>query len=233
MKSYIKESAKLFGKTILVSLLCFFIVISIMVVSVGFFAEVSGYYVTGTKDGKQENLYTYYLADGEDTQYAKYEKEGYTLTKTDIKLVPESKEKVCHAVAQFFCLAILIVFIYPQFWDRGYRDRNLAQTGNIKGDALKGLKQGLGAIVPWVAGLIYLYKVSGFGIALLVFVCPSFYPIIAITTKGSIYFSQVGILGLILIASLWLIIPAIAGLGYYLGYKDFSIMEKITFAKTK
>lgn len=233
MKDMFKDSAKFFGRTVLVSLLCFFIVISIMVITVGFFAVPAGYYVTGTKDGKQENLYTYYSADGEDTKYAIYEEQGYTLEKTEIKLVPESTERTSLIIAQFFCLAILFSFTYPHFWDRGYKDRNLAQTGNIKGDKLKGLYVGLLAIAPWGALLLALHKVQGLTIALFMFVCPIFYPIITIMTRGNIYYSQLSNLMLLGVVACLFVIPLFSWLGYYLGFKDFSITEKITFVKTK
>ncbi len=233
MKDMFKDSAKFFGRTLLVSLLCFFIVISIMVISVGFFAVPAGYYVTGTKDGEQENLYTYYKADGEDTKYALYEEQGYTLEKTEIKLVPESSERGSYIIGQIFCLAILFSFIYPQFWDRGYRDRNLAQTGNIKGNKLKGLYVGLLAIIPWGALLLALHKVQGLAISLLVFICPTFYPTITLITKGNIYYSQLSIPMLLGVVACLFVIPLFSWLGYYLGFKDFSIMEKVTFVKTK
>lgn len=233
MKDMFKDSAKFFGRTILVSLLCFFIVISIMVITVGFFAVPAGYYVTGTKDGKQENLYTYYTADGEDTKYALYEEQGYTLEKTEIKLVPESSERTSYIISQLFCLAILYSFIYPHFWDRGYRDRNLAQTGNIKGNKLKGLYVGLMTIVPWGILLLALHKVQGLTISLLMFICPIFYPTINLITKGNIYFSQLSIPMLLGVVACLFIIPLFSWLGYYLGFKDYSIMEKITFVKTK
>ena len=233
MKDMFKDSAKFFGRTILVSLLCFFIVISIMVIAVGFFAVPAGYYVTGTKDGKQENLYTYYTADGEDTKYALYEEQGYTLEKTEIKLVPESTERTSYIISQLFCLAILYSFIYPRFWDRGYRDRNLAQTGNIKGNKLKGLYVGLLTIVPWGILLLALHKVQGLAISLLMIICPIFYPTINLITKGNIYFSQLSIPLLLGVVACLFVIPLFSWIGYYLGFKDYSIMEKITFVKTK
>lgn len=233
MKDLFKESAKLFGRTILISLLCFFVVVSVMVVSVGFFAEPAGYYVTGTKDGVTENLYTHYDADGKDTKYEAYEKQGYTLEKTDIKLVPEDKEKGCYVLAQILCIGILVIFIYPRLWERGYKDRNLAQTGNIVGDPLKGLKVGLISIIPWVALLLALSRIKGFAVSLLMFLSPIFYPIFSLMTKGSIYLSQVGVLTFVGMAALWLLIPAASATGYALGFKDFSIAEKLTYKKGK
>ena len=233
MKSLFKDSAKLFGKTLLVSLLCFFVVISVMVVSVGFFAEPAGYYVTGTKDGKVENLYTYYTADGEDTKYETYEKQGYALEKTEIKLVPEAKEKGSFVLAQILCIGILGIFIYPRLWERGYKDRNLAQTGNIVGDQWRGLKLGLIAIIPWVALLLVLSQVKGFAVSLLMFASPIFYPVYSLMTDGSIYFSQVGVLTLIGMVACWLILPVFSALGYGLGFKDFSITEKLTYNKQR
>ena len=233
MKSLFKDSAKLFGKTLLVSLLCFFVVISVMVVSVGFFAESAGYYVTGTKDGKVENLYTYYTADGEDTKYEAYEKQGYTLEKTEIKLVPESKEKGSFVLSQILCIGILGIFIYPRLWERGYKDRNLAQTGNIVGDQWRGLKLGLIAIIPWVVTLLVLWRVKGFAVSLLMFASPVFYPAYTLMTSGNIYLSQVSVLTLVGMAACWLILPVFAALGYGLGFKDYSIMEKITYNKGK
>ncbi|MBO5322452.1 MAG: hypothetical protein J6B22_07640 [Clostridia bacterium] len=233
MKGLFKESAKLFGRTILVSFLCFFIVASVLVVSVGFFAEPAGYYVTGTKDGKQENLYTYYTSEGKDTKYETYAQQGYTLEKTDIKLLPESKEKGSLVLAQILCIGILGIFIYPRFWERGYKDRNLAQIGNITGDPLKGLKVGLVSIIPWIVGLLALSGVKDFTVSLLMFAAPIFYPAFSLIADGNIYLSQVGVLTLIGMVACWLILPVFSALGYAFGFKDFSIAEKLTYKKEK
>ena len=121
----------------------------------------------------------------------------------------------------------------PRLWERGYKDRNLAQTGNIVGDPLRGLKLGLIAVIPWVALLLVLSQVKGFAVSLLMFASPIFYPVYSLMTDGSIYFSQVGVLTLIGMVACWFILPVFSALGYGLGFKDFSIAEKLTYNKQK
>ena len=82
MNGILKESGKLFGKTIIINVLCLIVAVSVVSICVAMLADVKGYVAYGQKgeDSAVEELYTYYIEDGEDLKLEEYEKEGYTVS---------------------------------------------------------------------------------------------------------------------------------------------------------
>ena len=109
MKEVIKTALSLFVKLIVVNFMCLMVVLSINVLVSGFFSEDIGYIATGVKEGeeKAETLYTYYYADGEDTKLAKFEAEGYKITKTSVKELSDSYNTAGIWFSQFLCFYFL------------------------------------------------------------------------------------------------------------------------------
>lgn len=95
MDNIVSKGFKTFATILLVSLISFFVVVSFNMIEIGLFSEDIGYDVRGQveKDGDIELLYKYYIKPGIDQDAAKYEKEGYILSKRPIiALVGEGKD---------------------------------------------------------------------------------------------------------------------------------------------
>ncbi len=233
MKEIFKDGFLMSGKAVLINLLCFFVVISFVVLGSALFSESVGYNAIGTKDEKSEALYTHYFEDGEDTRLAEYEAKGYEIEKQDLKLMPEGKNNGVIAVAQLFALAIFISFTYPKLWDKGYKDRNMVITGNQQADPLKGLKIGLVAIIIPEAIILAASLIKTISAQLLKFVFPVFYTAIDFITRDSGKLADLQLWKLVLIMMIFLIVPLVTYVSYILGYKDFSIGEKLIYKKRK
>ena len=235
MNGILKESGKLFGKTIIINVLCLIVAVSVVSICVAMLADVKGYVAYGQKgeDSAVEELYTYYIEDGEDLKLEEYEKEGYTVSKSEIKSLSKSKSVITLLVAQFFAFGILISFIFPNFWDKGYNDRNMVLTGHMASDPLKGLKIGLISQIPIFLELV-IFAIYG-NISTLIFKMAnaSFYGLIELTVGGNKLFSDLEIWKLPIFAAILLILPLITFAGYYLGFKDFSLSEKLTYKNKK
>lgn len=231
MKEIFKGAAKLFGKTLIANFLCFFIVISVSAIAVVAFSEVSGYYVTATKDEETVN-YTHYVKDGEDTKLAEYEKLGYTVNKQSIKEVSEGGNIVSNIITQFFSFAVLVCLVYPYLWDRGYKERNLVQTGNMKSNPLKGLKIGLIASIPAYLFLI-VSVITNFSVAIFKILNSAYFSLIDFIAEEPTGFSSLNAWQIVLIALCFLIMPMVSFIGYYLGYNDYSISERIIYKGKK
>lgn len=240
MKEILKGGGKLFVRTVLINIMSFFVVMSLIFFGVTAFSEEVGYVAYGTKSETEESqkLYTYYNTDGEDTELLKYEQQGYTVTKSAIREVSKAKDTAILLVAQAFALGILICFVYPSLWDKGNADCNMVKIGQQKEDILKGLKIGCVAAVP--SGLFYLFlaitknNVSAkLPASIYKFATATFYPVNEFIVGKSDKLSDLSVLQLLLLALPLLALPIIAFIGYYLGYKGFSISEKLTYKKTK
>ena len=115
MKEIFKNGATLFLKTIVINIMCFFIVISFSVLATAAFTKNIGYtaYGTSSTQSEQTELYTYYYDDGDDTQKAEYEEEGYTVSTSPIRSeISSAGTAVFLTVSQIFCILILIAFLH-------------------------------------------------------------------------------------------------------------------------
>ena len=241
MKEIFKSGVGLFGKLIIVNIMCFFIVISISVLCSAAFTENVGYIAYGVKEGSEESveLYTYNYADGEDTKREEFEAQGYTITESSVRS-PLSKtgNTVFLTVTQLFCLSLLIAFIYPNFWSMGTKDSNLVHFKHKKEDKFKGLKAGSIAVVPSVLLLLFLcITKSGisatFPVVLYKFLNSSVYAFIQLGSGNATTFSDLSIGSIIIFFLLIAIIPITSYVAYLLGYKNISLGEKFIYKKNK
>ena len=184
MKEIIKNGVKLFGKIIVINILCFFLVMSIVAISVGM-----------SKDSANPDTYG--------------------------------------VIVQILTLTLLAGLVYPTLWDMGYKDRNMVLTGHAQPDVLKGLKIGLVSVVPSVLSIPVFALIKAFPSALYKLINPSYYYFFDLLTRGTNKFCEMSIWKFFVMGLIFLLVPAISFLGYYLGYKDFSIGEKITYKKKK
>lgn len=239
MKEIFKLSTSLFGKLILVSVMSFFIVISMSVISMGLFTENIGYRAMGSKEGdtQQVELYEHYYADGEDTKKEEFESQGYTVSEVSIRSqLNGSGNAFFLIVSELFCFMLLVCIIYPNLWQKGTKDSNLVHFKHQAEDKLKGLKCGLLAAAPQTLIILVIALLSGsvtkaFPLPLVKFLYSPFYAFIELICGKATNLGQLNVLQLSGIVLLNLIIPATAYVAYLLGYKNISIGEKLTYKK--
>ena len=237
MKEILKTSASLFGRTIIIDIMCFFLVISLSVLTTAAFSENIGYIAFGTSSESEQSveLYRHYYKDGDDTQKAQYEEEGYTITESKIRSeVSATGNTVFLVVAELFCLLLTVSFVYPKFWQMGTKDSNLVHFKHKNEDKLKGLKCGLLAIIPGLILLVVLnFVVPDTPVALYKFLSCGVYSFIDLIVGSAKTFKDVNILQFSGLALLKAIIPVTAYVAYLLGYKNISLGEKFIYKKNK
>lgn len=237
MKEILKNSLALFGRTVVIDIMCLFLVISLLVLITAAFSENIGYEAIGTSSETQESevLYKHYYADGEDTKKAEYEENGYTVTERKIRSeISKAGNAVYLTVTAVFCLILTVSFVYPKFWQMGTKDSNLVQFKHKTEDKLKGLKCGILAILPGIILLcvfyfvlrntpIGIYKIFNFSV----------YSLIDLVIGSDIYFKEVSFLQFLGLLALKSIVPLTAYGAYLLGYKNISLGEKFIYKKKK
>ena len=237
MKEIIKTSLSLFGRTIVIDIMCFFMVISLSVLITAAFSENIGYIALGTTSESEQSveLYRHYYEDGDDTKRAEYEENGYTITESKIRSkVSKMGNAVFLAVSGIFCTVLLVCFIYPKFWQMGTKDSNLVQFKHKTEDKLKGLKCGLIAIIPGIILLIVMaFVIPESQTALYKFLNCSVYTFAELIIGSCKAFKEINILQFLGLALLKVLIPATAYAAYLLGYKNISLGEKFIYKKTK
>ena len=144
-----------------------------------------------------------------------------------------------YTVSQLFSFIILVVLIWQNFYIIGFRDSNMVRTGHQTEDLYKGFKAGAIAQIPWLVLLI---------VAVIVNMRFSIYRIInstywtfltaicgAFDNKeiANLGMRDISLLSLIGTALLLLIVPAISGGVYILGYKGIDLFSKFVYKKRK
>lgn len=241
MKQIFGQGAKLFARTLVVVLMSFFICVSISVLCTAAFTERMGYEVYGYLENEEDSvhLYTHYLKDGEDTQMQKYEEEGYTLKSADLRTSLSKKGNIIFLTATQLCaLTLLLTFVYPSLWNLGAKDSNLVRFKHQQEDPLKGLKIGLVSQIPafllWLGTLICALGANKtLPLALYRFINCHYYSFIQVIFGTDKTVGDLGVLQFVLLFLLLGIVPVAAHIGYLLGYKDFSISEKIIYKNVR
>lgn len=239
MKEYIKMGLSIFGKMILINIMCLFLVISMTVLTDAMFTQAIGYtvFVTDNETNELVEQYEHFYADGEDTRTKEIDEEKYNVQKSVIKSkLSKTADMVFYVVTQAICLTLVFIFIYPKLWERGSKDSNLVSFGHLKEDKLKGLKAGVISVIPpvlFTAALLVLkpYMLKEFPVAVIKFVYSWSYSFNALvcgdaTKLGDLSFGA--LVGLLLFN---LFIVAVAGVSYYLGYKHIAVAERLVYEK--
>lgn len=240
MKDVLKKGLKIYYLLLIANILSFFLVISFNVISVVAFTEEIGYTAYGTMEGSEEQteLYTHYFADGDDTQKQGYEDAGYTVTTASIRSNPSRTINiVMKSVSGVFCLLMVAMLIYGEMWKNGDKDRTQVKYKGMKEKINKGFIVGLIATVPqflFILVLTVLKSTAAKSFPMLIFAILNTYLydfiyLIAgdVTLFGDLAFWQILIYLLFLV-----IVPIVCGVAYILGYKEFSIGEKLVYKKT-
>lgn len=241
MKEIFKMGASLFGKMIVVNIMCFFLAISLSVLTTALFTKDIGntVFVTDAKSGELITQYEHYYEDGEDTKLKEYESEEYKVTNSVIKSqLSKGANNGFYIVTQIMCAIMVLVFTYPNLWDRGTRDNNLVTFGHAKEDKLKGLKVGVIAAAPSILFSLFLIITKSnimakFPVGLLKIIYSSCYGINYAIFGSTLKLGDLSYLQLFLSLLLNFCLPIIAYVSYLLGYKNISIGEKLVYKKEK
>ena len=239
MNEVFKYGLKQFGKTVIVTIMSFFLIISMNAIGSAIFTDRIGYIAYGTLEegGESTELYRYYFEDGDDLKKTQYEEQGYTVSEVSILSELTKAQRIgLSSVTQAICLMLLICFIYPVLWQLGTKDSNMVMYKHKTEDKLKGLKIGLISIVPSVLFLTAIVITknsfsSDISFMLYKFISSTFYGFIDLGVQSVNTIGQLNALHIILLYALKLIVPIISFVAYYLGYKNFSIGEKIVYKK--
>ena len=235
----IKPALKIFIKIVAVTLFCFFVAISFLVICNGFGTEKIGYTAFGVTEDDDElkELYTHYYADGKDELEKEYTDKGYALQKVTIHSEFKGGPKAIFlTLTQVVNLFILIVFIYHYLWELGAADSNLVKFNHKSLDKLRGLKIGLLASIPNILlfAIIIIFQkgfMSGFSMQTYKFIISYFYTFAELILKGVTASSDLSAVQFLLLGALLLVIPAITEISYVLGYKGISLEEKLVYKK--
>lgn len=137
------------------------------------------------------------------------------------------------------CMVLLLLCMpYSDLWTLGDKDNNSVTFGRMTEDKFHGFKIGLIAGIP---GFIcfFLLVLSEMGVfadrylALYQFLNVPYILVIQLITGGASAASEMATWCLIPLGLLTLLVPAVCGLGYYLGYKEFSLSEKFMYKSGK
>lgn len=242
MTEIFKTGIKVFGKLIIVVLICNFICLSTQMLSTSLFCDTVGYSVYGYEGEDEDDLhhlYDHYYNDGEDTRLTEYNESEYTLQRRSIRTEMSTPGKaVFLIVTQIICVIITISFLYKPLWSLGVRDSNSVKFKHIKEDKLKGFKIGLVASVPSL--LFYIFFIfCGNSIA------PNMPTVIYTWLNCHVFslltlifdsFPTAGTLGVfqyLLLFILQFATPIFAAVCYLLGYKNIDIAEKVVYEKNE
>lgn len=235
----IKSASKVFLKIVAVTVFCFFVAISFMVMCTGFGTENIGYTVYGATEENDElkELYTHYFSDGEDKREEEFKNAGYAMQKVSVRSeLSVGVRAVFLTLTQVFNLVILIGFIYHYMWELGSKDYNLIKFGHKSPDNLKGFKIGLMASAPNIVffTVLVIFKngfMSSFNVPYYKFIVSYLYSFVEliigeVKTAGELEITQIIGLGALL-----LVVPLITEIAYLLGVKGISVGEKLIYKK--
>jgi len=238
MKEILLKSLKLYGKCIVGSIMCFFLVITLNVIETAMFTDVIGYKAYGVKDGgEQVELYTHYNKDGDDTKKQEFIDQGYEVSEVDIRSqISKKTATIWNIISQIFLLFMMGVFVYNELWNLGFKDNNAVRIGIKKENKLKGLQIGTIATVPSIILLTVLVIgkntfAKSVSIAWFALLNSHLYEAVILLTNGGGYVTELNALQILVFYLLLLIIPLIAHVAYVLGYKSILVSEKLIYKK--
>ena len=139
-----------------------------------------------------------------------------------------------HTFTQLFSFIILVTVIWQCTYMLGFKDSNMVRTGHMTEDIRRGFKIGAIAQIPF-AVLFILSVVLNFRYGYYV-LANSMYRSFLTVFAGSknmadIYMRDLGVIRLICIALFLLIVPAVSGGVYIMGYKGIDLPTKIFYKK--
>ncbi len=234
--SFSKLVIHCFIRVAVASIMAFILYASFTTIAVGSLTEEIGYTVLYSEDGQNyDEVYKYYIADGEDKNLSKYiDKEGYYQTPIRSKL-NETQKNFVMWLANGISLAVLYGMLYSLMWNAGDANANRAELGNAKPDHWRGIKVALCTLIPAAVAYLYLIisKICGTvgGVAIykvLTYYCFAINDTFLPSGDAATTINIASALG-VLISFLPIIL--FSAFGYRMGEKHIIFKEKIMYKK--
>lgn len=226
-------STKIWGRIVAATVMSGLLYLSMFIIFNAMFSEQIGYRIYGSDgQGNTVQIGEHFYTEEENAETVPQIEEGQTTT--PIKQMSKTGKLWMGITTSVFTLSVLAISPYDQLWQLGSRDDNMVRCGRKKPNPWRGVKVGLLANIP--STLLFIMLVLAkygwmFPGYLTVFrLCNlPFLPYINVfmgTVATEISYSSLFAVGATL-----LYIPAVCGIAYHMGVKQFSIREKLTYAK--
>lgn len=234
----LKTAAGLWLRLLGISVMCLILTMSLSAVTEGMLAREVGYEIQQlTDENEWEIKEQVYYKDGDPivdgSQLELKENERFQV----LRETSNGLRNAMDIITLLLCLALLGLFPYNQLWQLGNKDENRVRYQHSKADPLRGLKIGLLTMVP--AMLLYV------GLIVAQFTKYSKVFLVIYRFLNVPFWSYFGwVLGMDITAvealsvgqhiALFLpvlFVPAICYVAYTLGFKQFSIGERMTYKK--
>lgn len=242
LKEILTHSAKLWGKIMISTIMAFFVILSTTLIFTTLFTENLGYSIYSVdKDGKrQEKLYTYYYADGEDNQIEQLKKDEVEFQTEYIRSDLGLGGSIVYAViSQIICLAVLVAFVYSQLSKLGKADNTNVNYKGYAEDKLKGLKIGFVTAAPFI--IFYLVHIvfalgvkPDFSMAYYRIVNYIFYPVLNfVIGNANVTVGDLSPLDFVLAFLPLLVVPVAAHFSYIIGYKKIEFFDRLIYKNSE
>ena len=233
-KKTLGVAIKVFTRVLLGIVLCAILNVSMQFVKIGVLGDEVGYRVMNRDTGKtvEEHRYT-----GDETPSLRFdvplEETEYTEA---IFEASHTTSVVMDGLTQILLLIVLGIFPYHILWQFGNRDDTNVRYKGQRPEPFRGVKIGCIAMIPFA--LLWLVLVVGkfAGFDCFQIYNLSNFPFIHFNTfvLGNIHsIFDVAMWRLFLLLPTLLFVPAVCGIAYRLGGKQFSLAEFVTFKKKK
>ena len=229
-KKTLSVSGKVFSRLLVCTLLCGLLYISMEIIAWTMFSDVVGYQVYHVDEDVRED---FYFEDGV-TADDKPEATDKLLV-VDLRDVKPSVLATFRVVAQIMMLIVLAIFPYHILWDLGNRDDTKVRYKGMKPDPMRGYRIGAIASIPYVLLWVSLWLAkfgvlpNGFGEIYRLCTIP-FMPFNNWIMPSNLL-DKTAVWQILVLAISLLFVPAVSGVSYQLGHRQFSIREHLVFAK--
>lgn len=249
-------AVKIFLYSALAAVLCFFLHMSLTMALSAVGTQIIGKSVSGVlEDGRtivcdtynateEKEAYTeVYILDGETKiPLAEEQLDDYPITQSFTVNIRSDVDplmlSIKNAVAQGLMLILFLAFPYSTLWYVGDHDRNQVQFGHMAENRWRGVAVGalasIPAVVMWLVLLIGKVggQFPGFAVWYRWFnwcFLPYVESVIPSTVSNPADVSWLGIAATIPVL---LALPVVCGIGYLLGYKEFSVRDRLVYSAT-
>ena len=236
-KKTISIALKLFWRLLVAIVLCAILNVSMNVIGTAFFSDVVGYQIFEKDANDTVNMIEeHYYAPGENpiTPDDLDLKDNQAFSA--IRVVGETTKSVLNVISQILMLIVLGIFPYHILWEFGNRDDTNVRYRGQRPDPWRGVRIGLLAMIPFaVAWLLLLIAKLGIlppsYVQIYRILAFPFLPYVNWVLGSAQTLTEIAVWRILLVIPTLLFVPAVGGVAYKLGGRQFSLSEFITFKK--
>lgn len=236
-KKTLQVALKLLLRLLVAVILCAILNVSMNVIGTAFFSDVVGYQVFEQDENEKVNLIEeHYYEPGEKPVTADDLELKDNQAFSAIRVVGETKKNVLNAISQILMLIIWGIFPYHILWEFGNRDDTNVRYRGQRPDPWRGVRIGALATAPfaiaWVLLVLAKFNVLAPSyIQIYRLISFPFLPYVNWIFGSAQSAVDVAIWRVLLLIPTLMFVPAVAGVAYKLGGRQFSVSEFITFKK--